>query len=301
MSEIVNRLRRSLRSWSFFPRNSAPVHARRIKLDRAVPIVEFSLAAAIGLFFVFFVFALFAPLPMPNQLPVAAPPANEQVASLRTQIALNPFRTAEIAAPAQEVQQILSEDLEETSLDLRLHGTWIDEGGGSAIIRDPDGKQATFRVGDEIWSGVTLDGIYAQQVTISRNGVRETLSLVNRDRQAVVRARAQAVSSQPQNLNIADFSSIVQVTPKVTPDGLVLTLVPGENGTAFEYVGLRPGDRLVSVNDKRITGDLVEVAEMFKGLKPGQSVEIVVLRDGLPVPLDIEIPTRNGELSFGQR
>lgn len=64
-----------------------------------------------------------------------------------------------------------------TSLQLTLFGIRMNEGSGlgSAILAGPDGVQDSFAVGDEIMSGVTLDGVRFDHVIIDRNSVKESL------------------------------------------------------------------------------------------------------------------------------
>jgi general secretion pathway protein C len=66
-----------------------------------------------------------------------------------------------------------------TTLDLKLFGTRADQatGRGSAIIGLPDGRQASYAVGEEIVPGVTLKAVSFDGVTISRGGHDEQLFL----------------------------------------------------------------------------------------------------------------------------
>ena len=63
-----------------------------------------------------------------------------------------------------------------TSQAFRLHGVRASGGGaGSAIIGTPDGRQASFAVGDELAPGVRLVSVEADHVVIARGGVRSPL------------------------------------------------------------------------------------------------------------------------------
>ena len=60
-------------------------------------------------------------------------------------------------------------------------------------------------------------------------------------------------------------------------------------GTPAYKAGIRPGDMLVEVNDKRVdTLNTTEVAEMLKGLK-GTKVQVVVNREGAPKPITFNL------------
>ena len=66
-----------------------------------------------------------------------------------------------------------------TSLQLTLYGVRMNEasGLGSAILAGPDGVQDSYAVGEEIMSGVSLDSVQFDHVTIDRSGVKESLYL----------------------------------------------------------------------------------------------------------------------------
>ncbi|MFN3726102.1 MAG: type II secretion system protein N [Allosphingosinicella sp.] len=66
-----------------------------------------------------------------------------------------------------------------TALDIRLYGTLEDRatGRGSAIIGTPDGRQMSYRVGEEIMPGVVLSAVAFDHVTITRGGAAEQLFL----------------------------------------------------------------------------------------------------------------------------
>lgn len=66
-----------------------------------------------------------------------------------------------------------------TALDIRLYGTLEDRatGRGSAIIGTADGRQTSYRVGEEIMPGVVLTAVAFDHVTITRAGVPEQLFL----------------------------------------------------------------------------------------------------------------------------
>lgn len=66
-----------------------------------------------------------------------------------------------------------------TALDIRLFGTLEDRatGRGSAIIGTPDGRQTSYRVGEEIIPGVVLSAVAFDHITVTRGGTPEQLFL----------------------------------------------------------------------------------------------------------------------------
>jgi general secretion pathway protein C len=85
-----------------------------------------------------------------------------------------------------------------TALDIRLFGTLEDRatGRGSAIIGTADGRQMSYRVGEEIMAGVVLSAVAFDHVTITRAGVPEQLFL---DQSPSTAATPPGVPSAPQN------------------------------------------------------------------------------------------------------
>lgn len=67
----------------------------------------------------------------------------------------------------------------DTGLDLVLRGLFAgdDPKDGRAILVDGNGVERSVRPGDEVASGVTVDGIYPDRITLSRGGAIEALRL----------------------------------------------------------------------------------------------------------------------------
>lgn len=261
-------------------------------LALAAPVLELLLAAAIGFVVLLTVFALFAPLPTPERLP-EAPSLNAVAAPVEG--VNNPFRIAETAnaAPPEE-----GPDLAETKLDLTLHGTWVDEGAGAAIIKTPDGEQARFSVGDEIWNGVRLDQVYRDQVVIISGGARESLRLVNRDFPAANRDRAAPKAASPEagaSLPGFPLGDAIRIVPQGGGvDGLELRLEPGPNSRRFAAMGLRPGDLLIAVDNRPLGPEIAQEAQRLRELAGRSAISIVVERDGVALPIEIDLAAEEG-------
>lgn len=67
----------------------------------------------------------------------------------------------------------------DTGLDLVLRGLFAgdDPKDGRAILVDGNGVERSVRPGDEVASGVTVDGVYPDRITLSRGGAIEALRL----------------------------------------------------------------------------------------------------------------------------
>ncbi len=263
-------------------------------LKRAPSIAEFVFAVLIGILAAKILFALFAPPPTPKRLPVVSGAQSAQSAPLS--LSNTPFRIASVEATAPVPEA--TAEYEETQLDLTLHGVFVLSGIPTAIISTPDGKQGSFGLGDTIWSEVSLERIVSsEQVVMLVSGARETLTLKNRDPKDAVR-RSQPAGPRPvalpQNaiggLPIGDIANISLVR---SADGPRLVLQPGRNKRAFQAAGLKPGDIVLAVNNRRLGADLASETRRFAALAESGKISLLVERDGTSVPVEI-ITTGNG-------
>ncbi len=105
-------------------------------------------------------------------------------------------------ANADKVKQIKAP---ETHLNLELTGIVSDSRGdrSRALIKDPKGKQDSYKVGQQIVSGVKLHAIYADRVILDRSGHYETLTLESikkvRSMTGIKRSQASVVSASPRS------------------------------------------------------------------------------------------------------
>lgn len=265
---------------------------RRAARDSAgLRLLESALVLAIGAIVGRIFWIGLGPLPTP---PVIAAPAPPPVVA--TQTSANPFRGAAPAAgPVEEFD--VSANLAETSLNLVLHGTWIDADGGTAIIKTPDERQGRYKVGDPIWEGVTLERVFRDQVVINRAGVREALRIVNRDRVAPVELGQPAGggSAAAASAGFGQIGDLVSITPE--PDsvgGVHLVLNPAGDQQAFLALGLRPGDILRGVDGQQIDSDIGRALTIVHSLEGRESVAIDVEREGVVTPLDIPLAANGG-------
>lgn len=264
--------------------------ARRAVDPSLIRVAEFALVIATGVILAPALWALFGPVAKPGSAvrPSAAPVAEAASGPI------DPFRITSDAAPAAADDFANGPDLAETTLNLALHGTWIDDKGGAAIIKTPDDKQGRFSVGDTVTSGVTLERVYRDQVVISRGGVRESLRLVNRD---VIAARGAAASAAVDQAGdgaaadgIASIGRIIVATPALDPVGnMRLTLLPANDPEAFEALGLEPGDALIAVDNTLIGADISKGLEAIASLRGKTNFTLSVERDGVVVPISISL------------
>lgn len=261
---------------------------RRQTNPRLIRAIEIALVAGIGVLLPIIMYQGLGPVPKPPTAPAPTP-----LAAPSAEIGpINPFRTANApAAPAAPADA--GENLSETTLNLSLHGTWIDAKGGTAIIKTPDEKQGRFAVGDTITSGVTLDRVERDHVVIIRNGVREALRLIDRDSAAGASAAAPggAAPAAFAGDGMAAIGHFIVAMPETDEvGGMRLVLQPADDVDRFEALGLVPGDRLVAVDNQPIDRDIAAGLEAIAMTQGRKSVTLSIERDGVVMPIVIAMP-----------
>jgi len=175
-----------------------------------------------------------------------------------------------------------------TSLNLKLYGVREDRatGRGSAIIALPDGRQASFGVGEEMMPGVTLTAVGFDNVTISRNGRAEQIFLdQSSPAQAVAASEPVPAPTAPVPAPAAGNQPIA-FQPRLAGgqvNGLIVA-PGGDGGRAFRAAGLVAGDVIVAIDGQRVSS-----LEQARAAMAGGDVNIMVDRGGQAVPLRIRI------------
>lgn len=187
-----------------------------------------------------------------------------------------------------------------TSLSLKLFGVRVDEatGRGSAIIAGPDNVQTSWSVGEAIQPGVTLKAVGIDSVVISRGGADETLYLDQSGAAPIAAAPAPPANntgllsapanqtSAPGAVGLTDLQQL-QLAPRQS-GGRTTGVVPRGDASLLARLGLRPGDIIVQVAGRAITGpeDLQQAAA---ALRRGGNLSIAVERGAQVVPIAISI------------
>lgn len=246
-----------------------------------VAVVEICLVIGLGLAFGRVAMTLVSPLPVAEN-----PPPPVRASSTET-TAGNPFRA--VAAPDLPAAGVDMTEAAETTLDLSLHGTWVDADTGSAVIQLPGGEQETFFVGDTICCGARLDRVFPDRVIISRGGVRETLRLADKKAAPAARRAPQVEPRAGAGGPLARFREIARFQPARAADGSFrLQIYPGDDEAAFERLGLRSGDILYSINDEPAPSNIGQLGEMLASLDGAGPVLIGVERAGARISLEVQ-------------
>jgi len=282
----------------------ADLALRNGRASRGAPrrVLEAVLVILLGVLLLRLLWLLFAPLPLPAPLPTdGALAVNAPPGDARARVgAKSPFP----AAPVELTQAApVIEEVVETTLDLTLTGVWTGSPGGSAVIRTPDGKQARFEIGDEIVSGVTLNEIHADRIIISRAGLREVLRFETKlSGQRAASAPRQRQTSDLRQINTqlpasarpaaaGGLASILRVSPATDENGKrTFELYASRNRQVFAALGLRDGDRLVSINGSSLPSNPAALSSVLGNLQRQSSASLIIRRDGEEIPISLKLP-----------
>lgn len=201
-----------------------------------------------------------------------------------------------------------TEDLATTGLSLVLVGVFAaDETQASAaLIAQPNRKAKRYRIGDRLPGRATLEAVYRDRVVIRRGGVRELIRFPEpKERFAVASQsgdRAAAVGTSAATAPFEGSSAAAPAPPRAPrppmPEGDPASilydagLTPVKPGAAKGYAlgelaanpvlrqaGLRPGDRILSVNGRAVGNVELDQAE-FASVVAAGTARIEVQRGG---------------------
>lgn len=256
--------------------------ASLLKGGMAVRLIEAAYVILLGILITQLVYTLITPLQRPNDQVAnvdARPPADVTIFNR-----YDPF-----VGNTPVVTDVIQEAVEETTLNLRLVGTFVSGDNSSATIRTDNGAQRPYYIGETVIAGVTIRDVLPDQVILNRNGVSETLSLEGREGLRQAREQNQASQSEAVANTLSNaplFSSLSAfVTVRPMRNGNV-ALYPGSQPQFFVQAGLEPGDELVSINGQ----SLATLAGSVDGLAPlgqGGTIRLSILRNGQPMDISL--------------
>lgn len=180
----------------------------------------------------------------------------------------------------------------ESALKLELYGMRVDgDGKGTAIISNSgEAGQKLVRVGEDISAGVTLAGVYADRIEISRAGVREAIYLKPKgSRASVAAAPAPRQVAATGSADLLNSLTKLKLEP-VRRDGRLIGFRAGEGADTVMLgtFGLERGDILTGVNGSPLTSfeRLKELPDEFAG---ADRITLEIERNGAPVTHSIRL------------
>jgi general secretion pathway protein C len=200
-----------------------------------------------------------------------------------------------VAAPESSSQDPANAPL--TSANLVLAGTIAtqDPKHGVAIISD-GGPSKVYSVGDNV-NGAMLHSVYLDHVILNRSGALETLVL---PRQLLPARPAVAASNAPkaveslrrmvqQDPNI--LSQVMRAVPSYDGNAGKLRgfrIYPGRNRSAFNNLGLRPGDLVTAINGAALD-DPQRGQEIMNTIETSDRATVTIERGGQAQDLTLNI------------
>ncbi len=208
----------------------------------------------------------------------------------------------------------------ESSLDLIITGIFSsnDPEQGHAYIRNVQGDEKKFKVGDDVFGLAKLAAVYDEYLLISRNGgKREKLSLskrsdlttrtsINNNAQdqkvAINSAASQRISKHIKSADdwqatlnqqkfdpnkIAKIASNVQVVQDAKGQVAGLRVSQLAAGSDLMKQGLRANDQIVAVNGVDISYQ--NVLNLQKQLQSSSDVSVTVMRNGRKMNLNLNL------------
>lgn len=247
---------------------------------------EFVLAALVAVLCAGISLDLVAPLPAPRAPATSPGPRAGGEIEARNPFA-SPANTTASAAPAAPAAV-------ETTLDLKLFGTWTEaagpgRGAGTAIIRTPDGKQKTYAVGDAICCGARLDAVYADRVVIVRDGVRESLRLPSSLETPAARSQPRPEEKNAAGGHAESLRRLIRAQPVPTVGGVRFALFPAGDAAAFQALGLREGDVVLQINGAPAPQDAEGFGRLINSLTGAGEATLTVERDGVATTVRIAL------------
>ena len=226
----------------------------------------------------------------------AARPANAQSFNFSS----DPFnRNNAGPAPVIAVQE-LGEDAPETTLNLVLTGR-VTGPKGSAILRTPDNKEASYRVGDEVIDDVDLHAVNKDFVVLSVNGELQRLTF-ERENLGVLQTKPQEQQLAATNNTItardalsgADLGTLFQnvsLARSVKDGQLVGYTVRSKNsGLDLSQFGLNKGDIVTEISGTVLSQGNPDFLALFQEAAEKGRADITVIRDGQPQIITLGAP-----------
>ncbi len=181
----------------------------------------------------------------------------------------------------------------DTPLNLTLMGIFAgtSEDYSRALIAQQGGSEQAYAPGDRITPGVLLQKIMADRVILLRDGRLETLRL-EKDKPSTAEAPAAVETASAEGVqeltrirdevlrDPAKASEYLRVQPAQQNGQLRgYRVYPGNNRSAFNNAGLRPGDLITSVNGVELN-DAGRALQLLGQLAQSNQLNMTIERGG---------------------
>ncbi|HEY6452037.1 MAG TPA: type II secretion system protein GspC [Steroidobacteraceae bacterium] len=189
----------------------------------------------------------------------------------------------------------------QTTMPLVLAGVIADQdpAKGQAIIGDTAAAGKLYAVGALISGGARLNAVYEDHVLLERNGRLETLLLPRNPTKGLPPPPlAPSARTAPLQDNATVLAGLVRVQPVFNQGKLSgYRIFPGgsHGSSAFNQLGLRPGDLILAVNGTPLD-DAGKAMEVLQTLSSSASATVTVSRNGQPQEVNLNLATLSTDL-----
>ncbi len=219
-----------------------------------------------------------------------------------------------VEAPAVAEDVPVKEDVEETSLNLELVGSFANNDQSQAYAIIANGKQQElYRVGEEIegLSNVKLVSVFVDKVILNNRGRQEALLMYPEGQPlssgSLVSSELGSIESEPDdnaadsgeepvaiaNLNtnerLEKISDAIRFSRKTESGKMVgFRVLPGRNRAAFEQTGLQLND-VVTAIDGQPLDNLKAANEVYQEKRNATKANLTVLRGTEELTIDVDL------------
>jgi general secretion pathway protein C len=219
------------------------------------------------------------------------------------------------AKPAEIKKEKPREPIKETKLNLQLAGVFAFEPveNAIAIISSGSAEQNAYGVGDKINAETTLEEVHSDHVVLRNRGKLEKLALPENVQPIAMRPIQSAPSDDGANDQQTDPNQPVELptNPRELRDTLARNpsmlgrvvaaepyqengklvgyrITPKQNPEILEAQGIVAGDVITRVNNIQLNSQKQGIRALRNAVK-AENLEVVVLRDGIEVPVSISL------------
>lgn len=196
-----------------------------------------------------------------------------------------------------------AQTLAESTLDLRIFGTRLNEAGqGVAIVKFGNRAQQVVRVGDSLDDGVRIIGITLDRIDLSRNGRLETVFIdPERKKRFELAARQQAATPQtgdqqpaPEGGNaLAQLRAIFDLQPVFDPSSgnapAAYKIGPNARSAMLDKIGLQINDIILKADNQSLNS-FEKGRRLIARLIDRKALWLDIERDGERRKLLVELP-----------
>lgn len=233
--------------------------------------------------------------------PTLAPVSAQNMAAQGTQsfnFTTNPFNR-DVAVEIETVAEV-GEDAPETTLNLKLTGRTTGP-NGTAILLTPDNKEDTYRIGDEIVSGVILQAVNTDFIVLDVDGQIQRLTFERGDDTGLIKktaanentAKTTLAVKVPSSKNSTQLQSpeISKNVSQLFQDISLRRIMKNGQLTGYSVKANRPGvnlapfgfskgDIVTAIGGTDITRGRPDFLALFENAAQSGGTEVTVLRNG---------------------